>query len=72
MVNVNKLRGKVVEAGLSMDDLAKNIGMNRSTLYRKLENSGETFLLREADSIVNALKLSKEEVNAIFFSQFVA
>lgn len=72
MVNVNKLRGKIVECGLNVEKLAELIGIDKSTFYRKLMNDGETFTIGEADAIARELGLTGEEVNAIFFSQFVA
>lgn len=72
MVNVGKLKGKIVENGLSVKKLADMIGVNRSTLYRKLSHKGETFTIKEASLIARALKLSAEEVNVIFFDQIVA
>ena len=72
MVNINKLKGKIVENGLTIEKLADNIGIDRSTLYRKINNNGETFTIKEADLIVNALNLTAEEAKAIFFSQIVA
>ncbi len=72
MVNINKLKGKIVENGLTIEKLADNIGIDRSTLYRKINNNGETFTIKEADLIVKALNLTAEEAKAIFFSQIVA
>ena len=72
MVNINKLKGKIVENGLNTEKLADNIGIDRSTLYRKINNNGETFTIREADLIVKELNLTAEEAKAIFFSQLVA
>jgi predicted transcriptional regulator len=72
MVNVNKLKGKIVEKGLTVEVLADKIEINRSTLYRKINTDGETFSIREADKIASALDLNAEEANAIFFSQYVA
>lgn len=72
MVNVNKLKAKLVEVGMNVEELSEKIGMDRATLYRRLSSNGETFSIKEADSIINELGLTKEEVNAIFFSQFVA
>jgi transcriptional regulator with XRE-family HTH domain len=72
MVNINKLKGKIVENGLTIEKLADNIGIDRSTLYRKINNKGETFTIKEADLILNALNLTAEEAKAIFFSQLVA
>lgn len=72
MVNINKLKGKIVENGLTTEKLADLIGIDRSTLYRKINGNGESFTIKEADLIVKKLNLNLEEANAIFFSQFVA
>lgn len=67
MVNVNKLKGKIVERELNITELAKKIGMNRATLYRKLNGNGNNFLIKEANSIADVLHLNSEEINEIFF-----
>lgn len=72
LVNVNKLKAKLVEVGMNVEELSEKIGMDRATFYRRLSSNGDTFSIKEADSIINELGLTKEEVNAIFFSQFVA
>jgi predicted transcriptional regulator len=72
VVNVNKLKGKIVENGMSVTDLAEMINIDKATFYRKLNANGETFLIKEADAIAKALKLTGDEVNAIFFAQYVA
>lgn len=72
MVNVNKLRAKMVELGKNVDEVAEKIGMDKSTFYRKLSANGQTFSIGEADAIAVELHLTRDEVNSIFFSQFVA
>lgn len=72
MVNVNKLRGKIVECGLNVETLAERIGIDKATLYRKLGSNGETILIKEANLIAKELMLSKEEAVAIFSAQYVA
>ena len=72
MVNVNKLKGKIVENGMSVQELAELVNIDKATFYRKLNANGETFLIRDADAISKALNLTMDEVNAIFFSQYVA
>jgi DNA-binding phage protein len=72
MTNINKLRGKIVEKGINVSELAKTLGIDKSTLYRKLKNNGEDISIKEANLIIKELNLTIEEVNAIFFSQFVA
>ena len=39
-VNVDKLHGKIRELRLSVADVAEKMGIDRSTLYRKLGNNG--------------------------------
>ena len=72
VVNTNKLKGKIVECGLNISELAELIGIDKATLYRKINANGQTITIKEADMISKELKLSKDEVNDIFFSQFVA
>lgn len=72
MVNVNKLKGKLVEREMTVEALAAQLGINRATLYRKLSNGAEKLLVREANAIVSILGLTPEEAMSIFFNQFVA
>lgn len=72
MVNINKLRGKIVECGLNIEELARKIGIDRATLYRKINSNGKNFTIEEADLISKELNLTYDEVNSIFFSQYVA
>jgi len=72
MVNINKLKGKIVENGLTVEALAEKLGVDRSTLYRKLNAEGETFTIKDANMICKALELNIHEATAIFFSQYVA
>jgi predicted transcriptional regulator len=73
MVNINKLKAKIVESELTVERLALIIGVNKATLYRKINGNGENFTIKEVDSIIKALNiLSISEITAIFFTQFVA
>ncbi|MEA4835156.1 MAG: helix-turn-helix transcriptional regulator [Anaeromusa sp.] len=71
MVNVMKLKGRIVEEGFNIATLATSMGVNRSTLYRKL-NGQCPITVDDADSIAKILQLSAADAYAIFFSQFVA
>ncbi len=53
MVNVNKLKGKIVENGMNIGDLAKKIGVDRATLYRKIGSEGKNISIAEADKIIS-------------------
>lgn len=72
MVNIDKLRGKIVEKRLNISMLADKIGIDKATLYRKLNENGKTFTIKEVDIIVQELDIFPEEAMSIFFSQFVA
>lgn len=65
-MNIPKLRGKMVEEGYNVEALATELGVDKSTLYRKLDN-GVKFTVGEARIIKTALNLTDEEATAIFF-----
>ena len=64
-MNVAKLKGKMVELGINVETLAEMIGVDRSSLYRKLNNSGKV-TIGEAKRIKEALSLTDDEAIAIF------
>lgn len=66
MVNINKLKGKIIEKGMNVNDVANEIGIDKATFYRRLEANGDTFTIREVDAIVKILTLTIDETNSIF------
>lgn len=72
MVNVNKLKGKIVERELTVEKLADKIGISRSTMYRKLHQGGATLTIKEVNSICDVLGLNHREATEIFFGPRVA
>ena len=72
MVNVDKLRGKIVEQRLTADDIAGMLGMSKNTYYRRINDGGGTFTIDEAGLIAEKLHLTADEFNAIFFADGVA
>lgn len=71
MTNVLKLKAKITEKGYTVETLARAIGMNKSTLYRKI-NRMEIFTIKEAYNIATALDLTESELNELFFGIKVA
>ncbi|MDD7515445.1 XRE family transcriptional regulator [Ruminococcus flavefaciens] len=65
MLDVQKLKGKIVEKGKSVEVVSADLGINPSTFYRKMKNN--SFEIREADEIMKILSLTHEEASAIFF-----
>ena len=66
-VNINKLKGKIVEKDMSVETLAARIGINKSSLYRKLNNY-EKITIGEAVKMKEALEMNDAEAYEIFLS----
>lgn len=72
MVNIDKLNGKMIEKRMNVEAVADYIGMNKSTLYRRLNGGGGSFTIEESMKIADVLELTYTEFNEIFFAQYVA
>lgn len=66
-MNINKLKGKIVENGLNIEQVADMIGVDRSTFYRKLNNA-DKITIGEAVKIKDALSLSDGDAYDIFLA----
>lgn len=65
-VNVNRLRGKLVEARTTQDAVARAIGIDRSTFSRKMKANGSTFTIGEIHKIIDTIPLTAAEAIDIF------
>lgn len=65
-MNILKLKSKMVEKGMNVNALATILGVDRSTLYRKLSEV-ERFTVGEARKIKDTLDLTDGEASEIFF-----
>ena len=72
MVNIRKLKAKMVEKDISIIQLANILSIDRSTVYRKLNKSGENFTVKDVEKIAKALSLTYDDINNIFFTDEVA
>lgn len=70
-MDVRKLKAKVIERGMNVETLAAKLGVDRSTMYRKLGEI-EKFTVGEARKIKEELGLTGEEARDIFFGDTVA
>lgn len=71
MINRNKLRGKIVENGFSVEELSKQIGINPSTFYRKMDkDSMSQFTIGECHKMCSILNLSSEDAISIFLPEY--
>lgn len=69
MLDILKLKGKVAENNLNITLLAKKIGMNRDTLYRRIVNNGENLTLKDIKNISGVLKLNRDDIIEIFMNK---
>ena len=61
-INTMKLKGKIRENQMS-------IGIDSSTLFRKLSSGGDSFSIKQVHQAVSTLNLSREEAIDIFLPQ---
>lgn len=64
-MNVNKLKGKMVEKEKNIDWLAGVLDCDKSTAYRKI-NTFEKLTIGDASKIKKGLELSEAEALEIF------
>ncbi len=66
-MNIDKLNGKIAENRMNREMLAEKLGINRSSIYRKLDNA-DKITIGEAKKIKEILSLSDEEACEIFLT----
>lgn len=65
-----EFKAMLVKKGINVEELAKKIGLDRATLYRKVNNN--TLTLTDINNIIQALDLTEDETMAIFFKNEIA
>lgn len=63
-----KLKGLIAENATTQGKLAKQIGANRSTFYRRLKSGGGEFTANEIRLMKELLNMTNEEVFTVFLS----
>jgi len=71
LVDTNKLRGAIVANGKDQKQVAKELGIDKSTFYRKMKEGG-TFSIGEASRMAEIIPLTDAEAISIFFNGKVA
>lgn len=69
MVNVELLKDKVNESGMTVTAICEKTGMLRQTYYSRLKNP--EFTIHEVDALRRVLHLSAADVRRIFFASDV-
>lgn len=72
-MNINKLKGKIVENCMNVEQIADAMKIDRSTLYRKMspdkdKNPEDKITIGDAMKLKEILKLSDEEAYQIFLA----
>lgn len=68
VINLQKLKGKIVEKNTTQEAVADFMGIDRTTFYRKMKNGGSGFTVGEIHKMSQAIPLTKEEAIDIFFN----
>ena len=68
MPNLDLLKSKISDSGISMTNIAKKSGIQRVTLYNRLAGIGE-FTASEIVGLSETLKLTKPEREEIFLTR---
>ena len=66
MTDVNALKNAINEQGMTISSLARIIGMNKQTLFNRMDDPD--FRVSEIEAISEALHLSDIDRNKIFFA----
>jgi len=67
MIDVNLLQLEIDKSGLKLDKIADELMIDRSTLYRKINNIGRGFTVAEMQKLVWLLDIPSESASKIFF-----
>ena len=70
MVNIELLKDKIEDRGISIVKLSEKSGIDRATLYNRFNGKGE-FTASEIVGITDALRLSNIERDSIFLLENV-
>lgn len=69
MFSKNKLKAQMALSGITSKELAKRLGIDESTLYRKIQNNGN-FTRSEINLLIEILKI--DDPREIFFAEELA
>lgn len=66
-MNQTEFKVAQIRAGLTREDIAKILGLNSATIYRKI-NGESDFTLNELKKLKKILGLTNNDVDRIFFT----
>lgn len=68
MADINMLRDKIKESGMTVKAISEKSGILRETFYNRLNGNGE-FTASEIVSLTRVLKLTRAERDKIFLNE---
>ena len=68
MANVTALKKTIKEHGETVESVAKKLGIDTSTFYRKLAENGESITVAQVDSMRRILSPNADDAESIFFA----
>lgn len=69
MVDTKEFINQMQREGITQNMLAEELGINLSTMYKKMHNEeGEVFTVKEVNRIAILLSIPREMLAGIFFS----
>jgi len=71
MIDIKQLKAEMLIKDIRVPGLAREIGIDKVTFYRKLSGKSE-FTISEIYRIIEILKIPDEKVIAIFFKKKVS
>ena len=71
-INIARLKETVIMKNTTMEALAYELGISRTTLYRRLRKGSAGLTLKDAHTISRSLGLSRPEAISIFGGIYAA
>lgn len=65
------LKGKIISKGYSVEEFCIEVGISKTSFYRKLSGITE-FSRSEIEKIIRSLELNENEIIEIFFAKKVS
>lgn len=72
MINTAELKAEIKRNGMTQVELSREIGMDPSTLNKKINNKQSTLSVEEAQKIAKILQIPHEKLFIIFFAPELA
>lgn len=69
MVNIERLKTAFQSRNITIEQAAKSIGVNPTTMYRRFNRNGEKFTVSEVERLAELLNMDAKAMQDIFFDE---